>query len=160
MKKEKKDKDFIKSAYFEGGRSAIDAFIKQELRYPKEALQGKIEGTVSVQYTVDFKGNVIEAKVISGIGHGCDEEAIRVVKLMKFKVPEDGKVKSKYSNKLHIHFRLPGSSAKKAAVKKAVIPANNIQYQYVVTPTPQSTATRTAPSKSSYEFNIQIGSKK
>ena len=118
MKKEKKDKDFIKSAYFEGGRAALEAFVKKELRYPKEALQAKIEGTVSVRYTVDYKGKVIEAGIISGLGHGCDEEALRIVRKLQFKVPNDGKIKSKYSLKLHIHFRLPGSGKKLACNKK------------------------------------------
>ena len=118
MKKEKKDKDFIKSAYFEGGRAALEAFVKKELRYPKEALQAKIEGTVSVRYTVDYKGKVIEAGIISGLGHGCDEEALRIVRKLQFKVPNDGKIKSKYSLKLHIHFRLPGSGKNLPATKK------------------------------------------
>jgi protein TonB len=114
MKKEKKDKDFVKSPYFEGGRHAIDAFVKQELKYPEAALKAGVEGTVSVRYTVDYKGNVIHAQVISGIGHGCDEEAIRIVRLMKFTVPEDGRIKSKYSRKLHIHFRLHAAPAQPA----------------------------------------------
>src|SRR5688572_6996608 len=118
MKKEKKDKDFIKSAYYEGGRAALEAFVKKELRYPKEALESKIEGTVSVRYTVDYKGNVIEANVISGLGYGCDEEALRIVRSLKFKIPNDGKIKSKYTLKLHIHFRLPGSPKNLPATKK------------------------------------------
>jgi len=56
MKKERKDKDFIKAPYLEGGKAALEAFVKKELRYPKEALEAKVEGTVSVRYTVDYKG--------------------------------------------------------------------------------------------------------
>jgi protein TonB len=94
MKKERKDKDFVKSAYFEGGRTAMDAYVKKEIRYPKEALEAKIEGRVTIRYTVDFKGKVIDARVVSGIGHGCDEEALRIIRTMTFKVPDDGKIKS------------------------------------------------------------------
>ena len=134
MKKERKDKDFIKAAYFEGGRAGIEAYVKKELKYPKEALEAKIEGTVSVRYTVDYKGKVTEASIISGLGHGCDEEALRIVRSMTFRVPNDGKIKSKYSNKLHIHFRLPGSPAKLPATKK-INPANQgFQVNYEVTP--------------------------
>ncbi len=64
MKKERKDKDFIKAAYFEGGRTAMDAYVKKEMRYPKEALAAKVEGRVTIRYTVDFKGKVIDAKVV------------------------------------------------------------------------------------------------
>lgn len=138
MKKERKDKDFIKSAYFEGGRAAIDAFVKKELRYPKEALTAKVEGRVSVQYTVDYKGKVTEVHLISGIGHGCDEEALRIVKLMQFKVPEQGKIKSKYSRKLHIHFRLPGSPAVLPETKKTGPIVQNMQINYEMTFTPST----------------------
>lgn len=141
MKKERKDKDFVKSAYFEGGKAALEAYVKKELRYPKEALAAKVEGTVSVRYTVDYKGKVTEAAIISGLGHGCDEEALRIVRNMIFRVPEDGKIKSKYSRKLHIHFRLPGSPAPLPETKKVqtVPSAWNIQYQVTSTPIEEKT---------------------
>lgn len=160
MKKERKDKDFIKSAYFEGGRAAIDAFVKKELRYPKEALAAKVEGRVSVQYTVDYKGKVTEVHLISGIGHGCDEEALRIVKLMQFKVPEQGKIKSKYSRKLHIHFRLPGSPAVLPETKKTGPIVGNMQINYEMTVTPPSPQKPAAAKSNSYQINIQLPSQK
>ena len=159
MKKERKDKDFVKSPYFEGGRTAMDAFVKRELNYPKEALAAKVEGRVSIRYTVDYKGKVIEAGVISGIGHGCDEEAIRIVRRFLFKVPEDGKIKSKYTRTVHIHFRLPGSPANLPSTKKAqpVTPAMQIQYQVTTTP---STAKKQPVAKStSYQITIAFPNK-
>jgi len=35
-----------------------------------------------ISFVVDSKGNVTDVKVLRGIGGGCDEEAIRVVKAM------------------------------------------------------------------------------
>ncbi|HEX5111985.1 MAG TPA: energy transducer TonB [Saprospiraceae bacterium] len=155
MKKERKDKDFVKAAYFEGGRAGIEAYVKKELRYPKEALEAKVEGTVSVRYTVDYKGKVIDASIIAGLGHGCDEEALRIVRSMQFRVPNDGKIKSKYSNKLHIHFRLPGSPAKLPSTKKMEGSENFTQINYHVTTTP-SKPSGPAPKKSSSSYQIQI----
>lgn len=160
MKKERKDKDFIKSAYFEGGRAAIDAFVKKELRYPKEALAAKVEGRVSLQYTVDYKGKVTDVHLISGIGHGCDEEALRIVKLMQFKVPEQGKIKSKYSRKLHIHFRLPGSPAVLPETKKTGPIVGNMQINYEMTVTPPTAQKPAAAKSNSYQINIQLPSQK
>lgn len=161
MKKEKKDKDFIKSAYYEGGKHALEAFVKKELRYPKDALAARVEGTVSVRYSVDYKGKVVDAHIISGIGHGCDEEALRIVRSLVFKVPNDGKIKSLYTRKLHIHFRLPGSPQVLPAVKKNAIPieGTNISYQYELTskPTPAAQAKK---KMQSYEINITIPPKK
>ena len=152
MKKERKDKDFIKSAYYPGGKSALEAFVKKELRYPKEALKAKVEGTVSVRYTVDYKGLVIEASVISSLGHGCDEEALRIVRKLKFDVPEDGRIKSKFTRKLHIHFRLPGSPEKSPATK----PAGGFQIQYEI----KSKTDKPVTSGGSYQYTISIPPKK
>jgi TonB family protein len=163
MKKERKDKDFIKSAYFEGGKAALEAFVKKELRYPKEALKAKVEGTVSLRYTVDHKGKVIEAAVISGLGHGCDEEALRIVRSLIFRVPDQGKIKSKYTRKLHIHFRLPGSPAKLPATKTLPgTPATmNVQYQITVAPKTVLKAKAEAKAKGeSYIYQITIGKSK
>lgn len=159
MKKERKDKDFVKAPYFEGGRTAMDAYVKKELRYPKEALAAKVEGRVSLRYTVDFKGNVTEAAVISGIGHGCDEEALRIVRSFKFKVPEDGKIKSKYSRTVHIHFRLPGSPAKLSPTKKAPTVSPGMQIQYQVTLTPTAHPKPPVARSSSYQITLPFPEK-
>ena len=154
MKKEKKDKDFVKAAYFEGGRAGFEAYVKKELRYPKEALEAKVEGTVSVRYTVDYKGKVIEASVISGLGHGCDEEALRIIRGMEFRVPNDGKIKSRYSNKLHIHFRLPGSPANLPSTKKIDGLDGQMQVSYQVTVKPIVPAKPVPSTSTSYQIQI------
>lgn len=154
MKKERKNKDFIKSAYYEGGKSAMEVHIKKELRYPKEALAAKVEGTVSVRYTVDYKGKVIEASVISGIGHGCDEEALRLVRNLQFKVPDERRIKSKYSRKLHIHFRLPGSPSVLPATKKAA--AGGLQINYQVTSPDKPPKPENNPKSTSYQIHITL----
>ncbi|MHA6247425.1 energy transducer TonB [Pontibacter sp. CAU 1760] len=48
-------------------------------------MENNITGKVLVQYTIDANGNVKDAVVVEGIGYGCDEEALRVIKLAKFK---------------------------------------------------------------------------
>ena len=158
MRKQKKDKDFIKSAYYEGGRAALEAFVKKELRYPKEALEAKIEGTVSVRYTVDYKGKVTDAHIISGLGHGCDEEALRIVRSLFFKVPNDGKIKSKYTRKLHIHFRLPGSPKVLPATKKinTVAPNTPLSFEYQLTSTPAAPKPVLQKKMSSYQIQITM----
>lgn len=156
MKKERKDKDFVKSAYFEGGRTAMDAYVKKEIRYPKEALEAKIEGRVTIRYTVDFKGKVIDARVVSGIGHGCDEEALRIIRTMTFKVPDDGKIKSKHSHQVNIHFRLPGSPEKPVPTKKVNSVPGQLQVQYVVTPSAPAPPKKSPPASTSYQITFQI----
>lgn len=63
-----------------GGMSAFNQFLRKNLKYPSTARRMAIEGKVFVQFVVDKDGSLNEVKVIKGIGAGCDEEAIRVLK--------------------------------------------------------------------------------
>lgn len=61
------------------------AKFQQSIIYPDLARKTGIEGRVYVQFVVDEHGNVIDPKVVRGIGGGCDEEALRAVRNAKFK---------------------------------------------------------------------------
>ena len=52
--------------------------------YPDDALKSKIEGVVKAGYDVDVFGKVSKATIIKGIGYGCDEEALRLINLLRF----------------------------------------------------------------------------
>lgn len=67
---------------FPGGDLERQKFLKENTRYPQQALETDIQGTVYVQFVVDTKGNITDVKVLRGIGGGCDEEAVRVIKMM------------------------------------------------------------------------------
>lgn len=140
MKKEKKGQHFIKKPYYEGGMSAMKVFIKQNLSYPEKAKAQKVEGTVYIRYTINYKGKVIDTKIISGIGYGCDEEAIRLVKLLEFNVPRNRNLKAVFHKSLQIHFRLP---IEKVAPVKAVPPTSGLQYHYTASPQRKKKASKT-----------------
>ena len=85
-----------------GGTAAVARLVE----YPAMARQAGVEGLVVVQFVVDENGNPINPFIAKGIGAGCDEEALRVVMLMKF-VPgkQRGKaVRVQYS--IPVRFRL------------------------------------------------------
>ena len=97
-------------------------FLGKQLKYPKEALENKIEGTVHVEYFINYKGKVIDAKNISSLGYGCDEEALRIVKLLKFVVPKNPrKLRIKFRRKIQIHFNLPKKPAPSKKVDKYAV---------------------------------------
>ena len=107
MKKDRKEKKFIKSPAFIGGMKALRAFVATNLRYPKTALENKIEGTVHLRYSIDRTGKTFNIKVVKGIGNGCNEEARRIVGLFKFEMPKNRAGKLIFHKTLQIHFRLP-----------------------------------------------------
>jgi len=64
----------------EGGMGKFYKFVKKKLKYPSQARRMGIEGKVFVQFVVDKDGSITEVQAIKGIGAGCDEEAVRVIK--------------------------------------------------------------------------------
>lgn len=63
-----------------GGQTGFNRYIQKNLKYPKQAHRMGVEGKVFVQFVVEKNGSITDVKVIRGIGAGCDEEAIRVIK--------------------------------------------------------------------------------
>lgn len=80
--------------------------LENKIVYPELAKQAGIEGRVYIEFVIDQHGNVHNPKVIRGIGGGCDEEAIRIVKTAKFQpgMQRGRPVKVRYT--LSILFRL------------------------------------------------------
>ncbi len=70
-------------AAYPGGLKKWVKFLRKNMKYPKVARKAKVEGTVSMTFIVDKFGIVSDVQVVSGIGSGCDEEAIRVLELSK-----------------------------------------------------------------------------
>ncbi len=152
MSKERKDNSFIKKPVYPGGNAAYRKFIKDNLKYPKEALEKKIEGIVFIKYTIDHKGKVIESQVLKGIGHGCNEEAQRIVSLLKFDIPKGPrKLRVTFHKKTQISFKIPKPKAKPVTKSKAPQKSNMV-YQYI--PTPKKQAPKPAKKKVSYTYTI------
>lgn len=67
------------SAKYPGGMDAWTQYMKENLKYPQEAIDKKLEGRVFVQFIVETNGELSDVHVVKGIGAGCDEEALRVI---------------------------------------------------------------------------------
>jgi len=72
---------------FPGGDSELMKFFSQNLVYPEIAKRAGIEGKVILSFIVDKNGNIVDVKVAKSIGAGCDEEAMRVLKIMSRWIP-------------------------------------------------------------------------
>ncbi len=72
---------------FLGGMSAWSKFLNKNLLYPGVARETGIQGRVTVSFVVEKDGSLSNIKVLRGIGGGCDEEAIRVIKKSPFWKP-------------------------------------------------------------------------
>lgn len=111
MKKEIKKKHFLPKPEYPGGSKAMAAFISENLKYPEVSLTHKTEGTVVLKGEINHKGEVIHTKVISSLDPDCDQEAERVVRLLKFRVDKVRNMKISYFKTFQIHFKLPKQAA-------------------------------------------------
>ncbi len=73
--------------------------VFKKVSYPETAKKNGISGKVYVMAMINEKGEVDDAKVIKGIGSGCDEEVIKAVKSSKFKPAQNqgAPVKAKFT---------------------------------------------------------------
>jgi protein TonB len=65
---------------FPGGQPAWGKYLQKTMKYPPIARENNITGRVIVSFVVEKNGNLTDIKVLRGIGGGCDEEAVRVLK--------------------------------------------------------------------------------
>lgn len=88
---------------FEGGVEGLMRFVSQNIIYPDLAKQIGHEGTVYVSFVVSEQGYVQDAKVMKGIGYGCDEEVLRVVN----KMPKWKKGGKNAGHPVKVRFNIP-----------------------------------------------------
>ena len=70
---------------FIGGIKAMFKFLMDNVKYPENAREQPIEGTVYVAFIVEINGTLTDIMVKRGLGGFINEEAIRVVELMSGK---------------------------------------------------------------------------
>lgn len=102
-----KSKKFLKIPHIRGNREQLKEFLKHNLTYPKAAIENKIEGDVIISFKVSDNGEVFDPSILKGLGYGCDEEAIRLVKLIQYDAVKNRGVRVTAHSKIKIPFRLP-----------------------------------------------------
>lgn len=68
------------TASFKGGMGKFYKWLGRRIKYPAQAKRMGVEGKVFVQFIIELDGKLSNVKVVRGIGGGCDEEAVRVLK--------------------------------------------------------------------------------
>jgi TonB family protein len=136
--------------HMHGSREQLKEFLKKNMTYPKEALENKIEGDVIVKYKVSDNGEVFDTSVIKSLGYGCDEEAIRLVKMIRYDAVKNRGVRVTAHSKIKIPFRLPRQSSQQ-----------KIKMVYTQTATGEKTAkkkpeSKENPPKTTYNYTIKF----
>ena len=87
---------------FPGGQEAMMQFLRQEVKYPKEAEEKGLQGRVVVRYIIEKDGSISEVEIAKSVNEYLDAEAIRVVNAMPKWIP--GKQKGE---NVRVKFTLP-----------------------------------------------------
>jgi TonB family protein len=92
---------------FPGGDAGRVEFLSVNIKYPQMAKETGVMGKVYVNFVIDENGYVVESKLIRGIGGGCDEEAMRVIRSMpKWKSGKQNGIPVRVQFSLPIEFTL------------------------------------------------------
>jgi TonB family protein len=75
------------SPRFPGGPSAMASWLSSNLKTPEAAERSFISGVVRLSFIVNVDGSRQDIQVVRGLGYGCDDEAIRLVKNMPKWIP-------------------------------------------------------------------------
>ncbi|MEQ9229601.1 MAG: TonB family protein [Cyclobacteriaceae bacterium] len=98
---------------YPAGKDALYSYIAGEIKYPEAARKQGIEGPVYVEFVVGIDGAISDVRAVKGIGAGCDEEAVRVIKGVSNFIP--GKQRGK---KVAVKMVIPIHFALTEGVKK------------------------------------------
>jgi TonB family protein len=107
VKSQRKPESFIRQPVYPGGNKAMDEFIRLNLKYPEDAFKNNVQGIVSVEIDIDVAGKVTKGRIKHGIGYGCDEESLRLVKLLQFEKKKYKGLYVVFHRTVNIPFRLP-----------------------------------------------------
>ena len=63
-----------------GGNPAWRRYVRKNIQYPQAAVDNNIRGDITALVTINSDGSIQRVDIIEGLGFGCDEEAIRLIR--------------------------------------------------------------------------------
>ncbi len=120
-------KTFFQLPQIIGGKEAFKKYVEDNLIYPAEAREKSIEGIVHLKAEIDDNGKVIHVEILHGLGDGCNEEAIRLIKKLRFGAVKNKGVRLKTNKRFKIKFQLTPENM-------LIPPENQINYELVSQP--------------------------
>lgn len=97
-----KDLHISPQPYFENPKVNLGAYLRANLKYPDQAKQFEIQGTVKLNFIVETDGRASNIMVENSVGGGCDNEAIRLIQNLVWTpgVKNDSLVRTRFSQEI------------------------------------------------------------
>ena len=144
--RKKKSKRFLEKPQYPGGAKALREFLGAHIQYPQDAMEQRIEGTVTVKYQVNDDGFVENPTIVKGLCPSCNEEALRLVQLLRYDKARNRGVRIKVNCKVNVNFHLAPKPA----------PAGTISYNVVSKAPPKSKKKPTPEPNKGYSYSIEF----
>lgn len=80
---------FFAPSVWGGSFKELRDHLIRNVHYPADAKAARVVGNVITGFTVNGDHKITDVKIINGIGHGCDEEIVRVLKSFNDTVDKD-----------------------------------------------------------------------
>jgi hypothetical protein len=97
---------FLRLPEYPGGKTSFEEYIRKNQIYPEDAVKHNVSGIVFLSAVVDDNGGIHDITVENGIGFGCDEEAIRLLRNIHFGSVKNPGVRVKMRKKFRIPFQM------------------------------------------------------
>jgi|SRR5690554_310745 len=78
------DLQYNRDATYPGGMNKFITDLWNSMSYTQEAIDARVDGTITISFDVEANGEVSKVDVIGGLGMGIDEEVANVIKAMTF----------------------------------------------------------------------------
>jgi TonB family protein len=119
-----------KQPEFPGGQRKMYEFLAQNIHFPLPAAEANVSGRVFLSFVVTQTGEIQNIMVLKGIGFGCDEEAVRVLKSFPKWEPgyQDGRPVSVRYN-LPINFQVQEHDKSREASQATGIPIGGFAFK-------------------------------
>ena len=69
----------VKPSFNGGDSNEFSKWVNSQLSYPKQAIEDKVQGRVTLQFTIGTDGVISNVKVLRGVREDLDAEAVRIV---------------------------------------------------------------------------------
>jgi TonB family protein len=97
-------------AIFDEKGMTVGAFIARNIKYPESAFKQNLSGKVGLRFVVEPTGRVSNIKVLEPIGGGCTQEAIRLLKMIRWMPGIRDGMAVRTIMDMNIEFKLPENS--------------------------------------------------
>lgn len=106
--------------YYRNGEEGLKEMILSGMEYPRLAIEKSVEGTVVIEFIVETNGYITGINVLRGLGAGCTEEALRVIKQTRWQPATLNNKLVRYKMTYPITFSLRNITKDNASSSRAI----------------------------------------